>query len=138
MRYFFHLQTDSAYERDEEGSELEDLNAAYLEAFEAAQQLSIDLIRQNLRPARYRFEICDAKDNVLMNLPFGEVLGNRVSLGDVKEVHTRGRELVHDVQNEIVKSRAELNTLFVALKKICSFLEVAPQAAAAHAVRGAE
>jgi hypothetical protein len=117
-RYYFHLASRDGYERDEVGSDLPDVHEAYLEAFETAQQLSVDLIRQNARPAHYRFEICDDRNRVVMELPFGEILGSRGGPQEITEAAARGRSLVQDVHAEIAKGRAELIALRAALSRI--------------------
>ena len=117
-RFYFHLATGDAYERDEIGSELNDANEAYLEAFETAQQISVDLIREHRNPMGCRFEVSDAQDRVLFTLPFAEILGRRPSRQELTEAAERGRLLAMALKDEVVAVRAEMQNLWVALKRI--------------------
>ena len=117
-RFYFHLSTGEDYERDEVGSDHVDANQAYLEAFESAQQLSVDLIREHLSPIRHRFDICDEYDRVLFQVPFAEIMGRRPGPHELMHTAARGQNLAADVRNEIGNVRAELQSLWDALKRI--------------------
>jgi len=73
-QFFFHFGEANGFEPDEEGLELPDLDAAYLEAFEAAKEMWGEAIRSMRNPSRQQFEISDADGNTLLIVPFREVM----------------------------------------------------------------
>jgi len=73
-RYFFNFRDQSELDPDEDGLELPDLDAAYLEAFEAAREMWGEAIREMRNPSRQQFEISDAAGRILLVVPFMEVL----------------------------------------------------------------
>jgi hypothetical protein len=73
-RYFFHFHDGNLLEPDEDGLEMPDLDAAYLEAFEAAKEIWIDAIRTMHNPSRERFEVADDSGNTLLIVPLNEVM----------------------------------------------------------------
>lgn len=110
-RYFFHLWTGAAYERDDHGSDLPHVEAAYMEAFEAAQDLAIDLIRSRENAALRRFDVVDEQGRIVFELPFTEVVGTRASKHPVMETLLRGRALAADVAEQVVVARQNLDHL---------------------------
>jgi hypothetical protein len=74
MRYYFHLRIGGVLDPDKLGIELPDLETAYLEAFQAAQEMWSELLTQRADPLSRAFEIADADGQVLLTLPFREVL----------------------------------------------------------------
>ena len=72
--FYFHLRGPKGLDRDDVGLELAGVEAAYLGACEAVPGMSADLAREETNPARYAFEITDAHGNLLMDVPFTEVL----------------------------------------------------------------
>src|SRR5262245_49727323 len=73
-RYFFNFRDQNQIEPDEDGLELPDLDAAYLEAFEAAKEMWGEAIRDLRNPSQQQFEISDADGNTLLVVPFMEIL----------------------------------------------------------------
>ena len=73
-RFFFNFREAMRFEPDEEGLELPDLDAAYLEAFETAKEMWGEAIRGMRNPSRQQFEIGDADGNTLLIVPFREVM----------------------------------------------------------------
>lgn len=76
-RFYFHLRTPAGRDEDDIGLELAGIEAAYLEAHRAVPALSAELAYEEADPARYAFEITDASGNLLMEVPFAEVLDRR-------------------------------------------------------------
>ncbi len=74
IRYYFHLRVGRDLSLDELGIELPDLDAAYFEAFQAAQAMWAELLAERSDPLIRSFEIADAEGQVLLTLPFREVL----------------------------------------------------------------
>jgi hypothetical protein len=74
MRYYFHLRIGQELNPDDLGMELPDLDSAYLEAFQAAQDMWTELLAQRSDPLIRSFEIADERGRLLLTLPFVEVL----------------------------------------------------------------
>ena len=72
--FFFDLFTSKHFERDAEGLPFDSLEAAYLSASQAAVDISIDMLRERKDPSGYRFEVRDSDGQVVLELPFSEVL----------------------------------------------------------------
>ena len=73
-RYFFHFHDGNVLDHDEDGLEMPDLDAAYLEAFEAAKDMWIEAIRTMHNPSRERFEVADDNGTTLLTVPLNEVM----------------------------------------------------------------
>lgn len=117
-RFFFHLATGEDYERDEIGTDHTDANQAYLEAFETAQQIMVDLIREHRNPGAHRFDICDEQGRLVIQLPFTEIVGHRIGPQEAAEIVRRGQGLASEVRDQIIAARAELEILWSALRRI--------------------
>jgi len=50
------------------------VESAYLEAYASVPAISADLLRKKANPYRHTFEITDADGNLLLEVPFSEVL----------------------------------------------------------------
>lgn len=116
-RFFFHYWDGSGYRMDCEGSELPDANAAYMEAFETAQQLAIDLIREGSNAMRPQMEVNDATGRRVFELPFSEVLGVRSAPSDTAAIWRRSRLAAADVKTQVAEARSALDSLREALSK---------------------
>src|SRR5262245_19781766 len=99
-KFFFDHWDGQAIDRDDEGLELPDLDTAYLEAFRAATEMWIEALREVRNPGRERFEIRDAEGQLLLVLPFSEIIerGNGArrpppSFGALMEAMERTRSL---------------------------------------------
>ncbi|GJE41504.1 DUF6894 family protein [Methylobacterium soli] len=73
-RFHFHLQTPDGREQDEDGLKIADLETAYLDACRAIPDMAADMIRRGQQPMRFAFEIADAGGQILMEVPFSEIL----------------------------------------------------------------
>src|SRR5215207_6775463 len=73
-RYFFHLSAPGGYSPDDLGVEFAGIEAAYLGAYQAALDMSIEMLRDRVDPTRHSFEISDRAGHVLFELPFSEVM----------------------------------------------------------------
>ena len=75
MPYFFFNHTSKgATCVDDIGTEFPSLEAAYLDTCEAILAIAFEKLRARQDPATDAFEIIDDKQNVLMKVPFSEVL----------------------------------------------------------------
>uniref|UniRef100_UPI003013BEFA DUF6894 family protein n=1 Tax=Methylobacterium nigriterrae TaxID=3127512 RepID=UPI003013BEFA len=73
-RFFFHLRTPDGLQWNEDGLQLVNLETAYLDACRAIPAMAAELIGRGQLPMRYAFEITDADGQLLMEVPFSEVL----------------------------------------------------------------
>ena len=74
QRFFFDFREADDRVPDAEGTELANVDEAYLEAFRAAQEMWSELLTQRRDPHRCRFEVRSADAVVLFVLPFHEIL----------------------------------------------------------------
>jgi PAS domain-containing protein len=72
-KYFFHLRIGASLELDENGLELPDSYQAYLEACRAMPRLAEEMLARGRDPLQCRFEIADAHDQRLFEIPFAEL-----------------------------------------------------------------
>ena len=73
-RVYFGFRKGNVLSRDHDGLELDSIETAYLQAFWAAQELWHECLLRRRDPRECAFEISDDDDNLLMVLPFSEVL----------------------------------------------------------------
>jgi hypothetical protein len=77
QRYHLHIrQAGVLISPDDKGSDFDSVEAAYLEAFESAQELWPILLEDRRDPRGYSFEITNSAGVVLMEVPFSELLDN--------------------------------------------------------------
>jgi len=99
------------------GSDLADANAAYVEAYEAAQELVIDMIRTRRNAISHRFDVCDEDGRLVFELPFSEVLGEeRAPAPPALANVARGHALASEVAREVVSTRRMLRQLEKVIK----------------------
>jgi hypothetical protein len=98
-------------ERDREGLDLPDLDAAYMEAFEAAKEMWIEAIRDMRNPMRQSFEVADAAGNILIVVPFGEVLASLKGVPNQHPAETahRAAELTSEVRQAVATAYHRLS-----------------------------
>ena len=73
-QFFFDFCQDNERIPDGEGMEFADVEQAFLEAYEGAQEMWSDLLKRRQDPRRCRFEVRDANRQLLFIFPFQEVL----------------------------------------------------------------
>jgi hypothetical protein len=77
-QFFFHLRGNlHGLSRDELGLEFPDVETAYLEAFRAARDMQQELVARGQDPRGYGFEVVNASDELVFDLPFSEVLDHQ-------------------------------------------------------------
>ena len=124
-RFYFDLHTPSGPELDDIGSPFETLEAAYLDACQAALEISIELLRKREDPSRYRFEIRADDKRLILDLPFSEVLQPRprpvlAPLGFSQTVQgslRRARELQAEVNAGLIEARQSLEAVRATLRR---------------------
>jgi hypothetical protein len=75
MLYFFHIRDEAGLIRDEEGSDLPNLAAAYREARQSARDLVADDMRRGVGVAMRSIEITDAAGTLFESYPVRRVMG---------------------------------------------------------------
>jgi hypothetical protein len=121
MRYYFHLRIGHTVSPDEIGLDLPDVETAYLEAFKAAQELWSELLAEGSDPLTRCFEITDERGQLLLTLPFAEVL----------EQARKGATLprLRQSKAELEKRRALTASLRQNVKTVRETIEAAQKAA---------
>lgn len=74
QRYYFDFRQDAQLTPDNLGCEFSSVEDAYLEAFNAAREIWVELLNQRRDPRRCSFEVHDGTGSLLFVLPFWEVL----------------------------------------------------------------
>jgi hypothetical protein len=122
--FFFHLIYPGNYCADEVGGEFPDVEAAYLDAWQAALEMSFDMLRERRDPNQHHFEIVDEKGQFLLEILFSEVMRPTVRPTNNLEVRTvlrqrlqRSRELRADIKNEFDKTRLVLKSAHATLDR---------------------
>lgn len=72
--FHLNLRDNGTLWPDQDGAEFASLDEAYLEAFAGAQEMWTPRLRDRKSPLSCAFEITDAAGNILLTLPFSEVL----------------------------------------------------------------
>ncbi|MBQ0819502.1 hypothetical protein KBI52_04600 [Microvirga sp. HBU67558] len=74
-RFYFHLRGGpEGLSRDGTGLDLPDVETAYLEAYDAVIDTGRELIIEGLNPQGYAFEITNRSGELMVEIPFAEVL----------------------------------------------------------------
>jgi len=110
-QYYFHLWTSDGYEVDEIGMELEDAEAAYLEAFHSAREISADRLNAGQSAWRYRFDVVDCQGRLVHEVSFAEAMGQRVANNPASAFvagASRGYALASELSREIALARRNL------------------------------
>ena len=72
--FFFNYTSEGATYVDDIGAEFSSLEAAYLDTCKSALAIAFEKLRTRQDPTADSFEIIDDKQNLLMQVPFSEVL----------------------------------------------------------------
>ena len=105
--FFFHLRGSyQGLSRDELGLEFPDVEAAYLEAFQAAHDMQHELIARGQNPRAYAFEVVNAEDELVFDLPFSEVLDRQAGRRPAKPSRTIQIAIEHG--NRMMRLSAEV------------------------------
>jgi hypothetical protein len=83
--FFFHPRGDpEGRAQDEMGLDFPDVEAAYLEAFQAAKDVAQEWLAVGRNPRCCAFEIVNAAGELVLVLPFNEVLDRQVGRRPVR------------------------------------------------------
>ncbi len=117
-RYFFHFWDGDSFIYDTEGSDLTDANEAYLEGFETAQHLAIELIRDRRPVGRARLDIIDDRGAKLFEVTFAEAIGGRVGPHEALACHARARSVTDELAHQINATRDALKDMASLIKRV--------------------
>jgi Domain of unknown function (DUF6894) len=126
-RFYFHLKNASQSVPDEDGSELPHAEAAYLYAFECAQELWGVLLENGNDPTAYTLEVVDGDGNLLFVLPLTEVLDAvrkqpprppTPGRETMDLLLSRNRELRRSMAQEIAAARERINDVSRLLREL--------------------
>jgi Domain of unknown function (DUF6894) len=125
-RFYFHLKDATHSVPDEDGSELPHVEAAYLYAFECAQELWGILLGSRNDPTIYTLEVVDACGNLMFLFPLTEVLDTarerpkRLAKARRRTVQllTRNEKLRESLTHEINAMRQRITETFRLLKEL--------------------
>ena len=84
-QFFFHLRGGpNSFSLNDLGVELPDIEAAYLEAFQAAKDMAQEWLTKGLNPRPCAFEVVNAAGDLVLELPFSEALDHQAGRRPVK------------------------------------------------------
>ncbi len=108
--YFFHFRDGNLLEYDEDGLEMQDLETAYLEAFETAKETWVEGIRRMRNPSRQQFEIADIDGRTLLTVPFEEVMDSLKGVPKPMPMETaeRAAKLTSEVREAVATAYQRL------------------------------
>ena len=117
-RFFFNYTSGGATYTDDVGTEFPSLEAAYLDAYESVLEIAFEKLRMRQDPATDAFEITDHSHDVLIQVPFSEVLRpaadarssptrrqTRMILENCCREMARGAKLKDELSSELSKTR---------------------------------
>ena len=129
--FFFHLSSQGNISLDETGTEFPSLEAAYLETCDAILEIATERLRERQDPANDTFEIADEQRNVLMEVPFSEVLRPAAAtniasvrlhtiriLDSYREQVARSERLESDIREEFRRAKATFHEIRASLAQI--------------------
>lgn len=116
--FFFNHTSGGATFVDEVGTDFPSLEAAYLDTYEAALAIAFEKLRRRQDPITDSFEIIDDERNLLMQVPFSEVLRPAaatntstmrqkasLALDNCGRLVARNRRLKHELRAEFARTR---------------------------------
>ncbi|WP_431311165.1 DUF6894 family protein [Methylobacterium nigriterrae] len=125
-RYFFHLRTPDGLQWDGEGVPFAGLDAAYLDVCRTIPAMTAELQRTGTRPRqllRYAFEIADAEGQLLMEVPFTEVLdGARMPRRPAPALDQKARAEIQRSERLIAAVQQERDALYATLSQTHALL----------------
>jgi len=106
-RYFFHLISPNEAGRDDIGTEFANAEAAYLQAYDTALEISYEMLRERRDPSRHAFEVTDSEGRMVFEIPFAEVTRPADRRLPRAEVHLR----IEGQQERASRAMSELKTI---------------------------
>ena len=123
-RFYFHLVSPGSYCLDEVGGEFPDVEAAYLDGWQAALEMGCEMLKERLDPCRHQFEITDDQGRFLLEVPFSEAMRPPGRATQHFEMRSelrlrmqRSRDLRADIKAECSKTRLVLESTHATLER---------------------
>lgn len=117
-RFYFHYWDGHVLTEDVVGSDHDDANSAYIEAFDTAEGLTIDLIRDH-RPAMLgNIQVLDDLGRRVFELPFSEVLGAKSGSKGNGDMRARARAAATDVGGATLAVQTAMEDLAALLRRL--------------------
>ena len=122
-QFFFNYTAGGATFIDDVGTEFSSLEAAYLDTCETALAIAFEKLRARQDPTNDKFEITDDKQNLLMQVPFSEVLRpaalingsisrqSTIFLENCRRQMARNRRLKDEVRAEFARAKGNLGAI---------------------------
>lgn len=117
-QFFFNYRSGGIISEDEIGTEFPSLEAAYLDTCKSALAIAFEKLRARQDPTSDAFDIVDDQRNVLMHVPFSEVLrpGGTVGVSSRMQqavaalercsfLMSRGEKLKKELRAEVAKTK---------------------------------
>ncbi|MFC1458474.1 DUF6894 family protein [Microvirga arabica] len=115
-RFFFHLR-GVLEDLDQDGVDLPDMEAAYLEAHQSALDMAQEWLHQGRNPRGYAFEVVNDTGEVVFELPFAEALDRQAgrrpvnlpgTIRTAKEQGERMMRLTAELAQQVKDAQANL------------------------------
>lgn len=119
-RFFFNLSSQGNVSMDETGTEFPSLEAAYLDTCDAILDIAVEKLRAHQNPAKDAFEIADEQGNVLMQVPFSEILSPAAATNRPMKWETI--RIFHSCRHYAARSQAlqaDIRAEFEQVKNVC-------------------
>jgi hypothetical protein len=132
-RFFFNLSSPDGFSIDEIGTEFSGLEAAYLGTCDTILEIAVEMLRAHENPAKSAFEIADEHGNVLMDVPFSEVLWPGAVTNKPRRLETirifescrryaaRSLTLRSEIRAEFEQARSTFSDIRASLARIAAF-----------------
>ncbi|MGY0571258.1 DUF6894 family protein [Bradyrhizobium sp. RDM12] len=129
-RFFFDFSSDGTVVADDVGTEFPSLEEAYLDACQSALEMSFEKLRIRSDPNLDSVEILDARRQLLMQVPFSDVLRPKPSrpparqdqytgtVSSYQQQLTRGKRLKAEIGEELSKMRTTFGAIRASLDRL--------------------
>jgi hypothetical protein len=120
-RFYFHLRNAGRTSPDELGSDFPDLEAAYLEAFEAARAIWSEMLLSREDPTRCAFVITQHPDSEpLLEVPFSEILdASKGHARPPRALRARAKENAEAMMQRVRALETEIETARERVREAC-------------------
>jgi hypothetical protein len=128
-RFFFNHTSHDTVSVDDIGAEFETLEAAYLNTCDAILDIAFEKLRERQDPTEDAFEIVGEYGDMLVCIPFSEVLRPRRRddrpivrtnplLARSDQLRARHQELKADLKNEFSRTTSELQAVHANMARL--------------------
>lgn len=120
QRFYFDRVGPNGTDRDDIGTLFRDIDAAYLDAYQAALEVSVEMLRVRQNPVGGRLEVRD-EHQVVIEIPFSEVL--RPGPGAPRTVDDRARQQVRNALARSEELKADIASALATTKTSIEFAQ---------------